>query len=199
MPATELSRAFLAGRELRGEDHSLISCELTRGATHLTHFLAHDHGALHVRTPVDHHSALFVFRERQRGLERGLHRAAAAQRAAPVVDPRREPELEGIADMPRVGKRTARANMCDELEHRLAVAILEVLSTEPVAIQMQQQRALGGRDGRNGLRRVRCASQKSRTRAAAGNRSCPSGRHTPMSLAAAIRPPLNFMPASVFG
>ena len=194
MPAAELSSAQLAGRELRSEDHSLVSRELPRGAANLPYFLARDHDALHVRTPVDHHGALVVFGERQRGLERRLHRTASAQRAAAVVDPRLKAELERVADMTLIRERAARAHVRDELEHRLAVAVLQILPAKSMAVEMQQQRALGRRDDRDRVRGVCSARQKWRAAAPVGFRSCPSATHTPMSLAATIRPPLNFSP-----
>jgi len=191
MPQAELGGAQLGGSELSREDHSLISRELARGTANLAHFLAHDDLALDVGATVDYRDAVVAFCERQGGLKRGLHRTAAAYRASTVSDAGVETQLERVAEMPLVRVRATGANVRDELEHGLAVTVFEILMAESVAVEMKQQRAFRERDYRDRLRLVsgeglECAARAGR------DRSAVSARHTPMSFAGGIRPPLNF-------
>src|SRR5437588_2610878 len=192
MLEAELGGARLGGSQLGREDHSLISRELARGASDLAYFLAHDDIALDVGAAVDYRDAVVASCERQRGLERRLHRAAAADRASAISDARVEAQLERIAEMPVVRICATSANVHDELEHGLAIAILEILAPESMAIEMEEQGALRERDHRDRFRRV-SGEGRARTACSARDRSAASARHTPMSFARSIRPPLNFV------
>jgi hypothetical protein len=75
-----------------------------------------------------------------------FHRAAAANSTLAVADPRQEPLLQRVGDVPIAGeRRRARASASNKLERRLAEAVLEVLATEAVAMHAQQHVALGRR------------------------------------------------------
>ena len=88
----------------------------------------------------------------QRGLCHGCDRAAAAQRPAAISDAREEALLERIGDVRLALERPrARARAGHQLEGRLAVAVLEVLEAQAMAMHPQQDVALAGRDVRHEL------------------------------------------------
>ena len=65
------------------------------------------------------------------------------------MDPREEALLEGVRDVRSAGEGPASTGVCDQLERRLAVAVLEVLRPQSIAMDPQQDLALGARDLRD--------------------------------------------------
>ena len=105
--------------------------------------------------------------ERHGALERRLHRAAPGERAAAIVDAREEALLETFARCSAARRTSPAASVRDELERRLAVAVLEVLLAQPVAVHAQQQLAPGAtppapppRPGRSAARRAGAGCQR---------------------------------------
>ena len=104
--------------------------------------------------------------ERHGALDRRRDRAAAGDRPAPVEDPREKTLLEGIGDVQAARERPPAPGEHDQLERRLAVAVLEILPAQTVAVDAQQDIALRGRDQRHRLGRIETG------RAAAAARPC---------------------------
>src|SRR6516225_6476383 len=73
--------------------------------------------------------------------QRRLHRASPCKCAPPVVDPGKKSLLENVPDVYSAPKDPPFACMRDQLQPCLAVAILQVLSPEAVAMRSQQQLA----------------------------------------------------------
>ncbi len=87
--------------------------------------------------------------ERERALERGLQRAAAAERAAAVVHAREEALLKCVGDVIAVGEALAAGTAREQLEDGLAETVLEVLAPQQVAVGAQQPLAPGARHERD--------------------------------------------------
>src|SRR6185437_5838387 len=125
-------------------------------------------------------------------LERGQDRAATAERPATIARARKKPQLERICDVGPAGEGAAGLHMSDQLERGLAVAVLQILWTQPMSVHAQQQPALCRRDRRDLLAEIaRAWASTVRKRALLGALSLfsASGRHIRMSLLIARRPP----------
>ena len=94
------------------------------------------------------------------------------------------------------GETTAPANMADQLQRRLRIAILEVLLAEPEAVHPQQEIPPGVRHERDFADRVRDGARALRARSGSPLGSPTTGRwgrHMRMSTVARTRPPSNLM------
>ena len=104
-------------------------------------------------------AAFLVIAVAQRGVCHGRDRATAAQRAAAISDAREEALLKRIGDVRLALERPcARARARNQLQGRLAVAVLEVLKAQAMAVHPQQHVALERRDVRHELGRVLAAT-----------------------------------------
>jgi hypothetical protein len=194
MRGTELSHAHLPRAQLRSENEALVTGQRTRCATDAAHFLANDDGALDVGAPVDDRDAVITYDERRGRLEGGLHRATPSQRSPAIADTRAKSQLDSVGEMTLVSEHPSGADVCDELHQRLAVRVLQVLRSQPVTVEVEQERAFGQRDPGDSVGRVSGPASAAGTGPAGWNRSGAFDRHTRMSIATPIRPPLNFTP-----
>jgi inner membrane protein YhjD len=96
--------------------------------------------------------------ERQRPLQRGGHRAAAGDRAAAVEHAREEALLERVGEVLAGGEPPPGARGREQLEHGLAVAVLQVLAAQAVAVGAQQPVVRGARHERDLLGGVRAGA-----------------------------------------
>ena len=88
-------------------------------------------------------------------LERRLHRAAPGKRSTAIVDPRDRNAARACSpDAARLENVASATRVRHQLERGLAVAVLEILPAQPVAVRAQQQLALGARHQRHLLGRV---------------------------------------------
>jgi hypothetical protein len=116
----------------------------------LAQLMTQDREALHVGARVgDLHPAAVPGRDGKRRRQGGLHRAAPAERAAAVADPRQKPLLERIGDVGATGERPRALRASQQLERCLAVAVLEVLARQTVPMRREQQRSARARDERH--------------------------------------------------
>jgi membrane protein len=175
-------RAPHAERDLRDQHEALVGREPRRQARDLAQLQAvrDERGDLgagvgELQPPLPRPT------ERQRRGERRLLRAAAAQRAAAVEHAREEALLEHVGEVPAGGVPLPAARGSEQLEHRLAVTVFEVLAVQPAAVGAQQGLAPGASDERHQLGGV-CG------RRAVGG----WGRHTGMSHRTAGGPPSRF-------
>jgi hypothetical protein len=83
--------------------------------------------------------------------DRGLDRAASAQRTTTVVDPGEKALLESVGDVSLAGEGCATTGATQQLKRGLAVAVFEILVGEPMAMGDKQQLAARSRDERNRL------------------------------------------------
>jgi membrane protein len=201
-------RAPHAERDLRDQHEALVGREPRRQARNLAQLQAvHDErgdlgaGVGELQPPLPRPT------ERQRRGERRLLRAAAAQRAATVEHAREEALLEHVGEVPAGGVPLPAARGREQLEHRLAVTVLEVLAVQSAAVGAQQGLAPGASDERHQLGRVPDTAlapepgqvpdaplrqQLGRGAAPGGRRVRGSNRHIGMSQPAARRPPSRF-------
>jgi membrane protein len=113
-----------------------------------------------------------------------------------IVDTREELLLERMGDVASVEESCLAPGASQQLERRLAVAILEVLAPKPVAMGAKQQVATRAGDKRNRFAGVERTPGRTAERLRACN--CPfrvllSGRHASMSVQVARRPPSQFL------
>ncbi len=127
--------------------------------------------------------------ERERPLQRGGHRAASGDRAAAVEHAREEALLERVGEVLAGGEPPPGARSREQLEHGLAVAVLQVLPAQAVAVSAQQPVVRGARHERDLLYGVRegAASVQASARERRAQRGW--GRHTGMSHPAPSGPP----------
>jgi hypothetical protein len=191
MDPTELAGADLKA-DLRCEHKPLVGAERKRKRSHPTQVLAQKDKRLELRARIDDVNLFLLDAiERHRRLECRLHRAAARKRSTAIMDPREETLLERVCEMQPAGVPPAATSLCDQLDGGLAVGILQVLSSKPVAVHPQQQIPLRIRHQRNLISRVEAASCARPSTPAIAQGSCfrlQSGRHTSMSLASPRRP-----------
>jgi len=183
--------ATLAG-ELRTEYPSLILGEGSCRAPDAAKIVPCKHDRLDRRSRVDYLNPGDADVDKPGFLERGLHRTAPADCSPAIAHARQEAQLDGIRDMPAIGKDAVAAGTRDQLENRLAVAVLEILPPQSMAMHTEQQVALGARNDRDLLREIRPAagSRPARVFVAVDSFSAgASGRHMSMSLAVSPRPP----------
>ena len=151
--------ALIAG-ELRREREPLIARELSRASLDRTQLLAYEHARLDIGGEInDLCTGLAVVRIERRGvLQRRLHRAATAERTAAIVDPREQLQLERMGNVPAARERASGVRVSDQLQRRLAEAVLEILTAKSVAVGAQQQLAPSARDERDFVGRAEAAA-----------------------------------------
>jgi membrane protein len=136
--------------------------------------------------------------ERERTCDCRLHRAASAECAATVVNPRQESLLERVGDVIEVGKRTGAPCADQQLEGCLAVAVFEIRSRESVTMCREQQLAPSARDVRDRFARIEGGPTRPPNLSEMHERSCGallSGRHGSMSVQVSPTPPSQFVRA----
>jgi membrane protein len=186
VPATELAALHVA-RELTRKHEPLVVGELRRELADATQVVAQHRKPLDVGPSVgDLNAAAFAIDEWKRVRERRLDRATPAERAAPVVHAREQALLERIGNVGVARERYATLGARQQLERRLAVAVLEILVRETPAMRRQQQLAARASDERDRF------DARERAEPPAPQKPCSallSGRHVSMSVQVARRPP----------
>jgi len=176
------------------QHQTLIGTQLARQQTHALQLVPQHHLSLHLRAGIDDRRLLAV-PQRDCGLERRLHGAAAREGAPAVVHAGDETKLERVRCVGPVRKPASLAGVSHELERGLAEAIFEVLPPQAVAVGAQQHLALGARHDRQLFDRVACAPSYRQLAADRERRlALVSGTHMGMSRAGARRPPSQFPP-----
>lgn len=157
---------------------------------HATQFVAQHDLPLDLRTAVDDRDVMLAV-QRDRCLERGVHGTASCKRPPAVAHARYETELERICDVQPACVPASLPRVGQELERRSAVAVLQVLTPQPVAMDSQQYLTLGARHDRHLLDLIARATASRCTVAAIplGGSPLVSGRHMDMSRPRARRPP----------
>ena len=124
MFATELGATF--ARELVCQHEPLIARELVRESSDVAQIVAQEGKTLDVGTHVGHVdlTARRATGKRKRAGQRSLDWAAPVQRTATIVNTREEFLLERIGDVGNVGEPFSASGSGQQLERRLAVAIL---------------------------------------------------------------------------
>lgn len=77
--------------------------------------------------------------QRQGAGERRLYRAAPSNSPAAVMNSGEKSLLQRIAYVRAIGEFTSALGACQQLQRRLAVAILEILATQPVTMRGKQE------------------------------------------------------------
>jgi hypothetical protein len=77
--------------------------------------------------------------QRQGAGERRLDRTAPTESTAAIMDSGEKSLLQRIAYVRAIGEFTSTPGARQQLQRRLAVAILEVLATQPVTMRSEQQ------------------------------------------------------------
>jgi membrane protein len=134
--------------------------------------------------------------EGKRASQRRLDRAAPVQRTTTIMDAREEFLLERVGDVGSTGELFSASDSAQQLERRLAVAILQVLAPQPPAVGGKQKLATRAGHERDRLAGIEQAKCRSTERSRARNRSFRallSGRHASMSVQVARRPPSQFL------
>jgi hypothetical protein len=156
-------------------------------------FLARDRCPLRLGAGIGKVQRLMLTCERNRRLQCRRHRAAPGHRSAPVLNPGEKPLLQGIADVRPACVCASTPSEDHELQSRLPIAVLQILTAQPVAVDSQQQLPLRGRDDRHQLGGIAApggARLKRRRQVRRPRWVRKSGRHTCMSSPAPSRPPL---------
>jgi hypothetical protein len=191
-PLAELGTVHPEG-DLAGEHEPLVVGEPGRELPHTPQLQPVRHERVNVGPRVGELEFVLAGAAQREGtLERGLHRAATAERPAAVVDAREKALLERVLDVGTAGEPLAAPRSGQELEHGLAQAVLQVLGPQPVAVGPQQPCVLGARhEGHllGGVVGVEQASAAERPGSPGRRLGRVSGRHTGMSYPAAHRPP----------
>lgn len=182
-----------AVRELMGQDQPLIGAQRSGVQLHATQIVAQHDLSLDPRAAIDDRY-LILIAERDRGLQRRLHRTASCDRPPAVAHARFETQLERVCDVQPACVRGSLASMGQELERRHAVAVLQILAPQPVAMGPQQHLALGARHERDVLDRIVGARARQGAQAGAPflRLGLGSSRHMGMSRPVASRPPHQF-------
>jgi hypothetical protein len=192
---TPAARAALLVGELRGDHPPLIVGQLTQRAAQRTQLLARQHQRLDRGACVDQLDLLVgVTRQRGRVLHGGLDRAASAERPSAIAYTREKTQLESVGGVLAANERTTASHACDELERRLAVTVFEIVTSQPVTVNAQQQLAARLRDDRDVIRHIpRTCSWRRRGFAVGDSFLLPTaGRHMSMSLRTPPTPPSDF-------
>jgi membrane protein len=178
--------------ELTLEHQSLVGGEPAHQAANQDEIVSQQGQALYVSASIRHFDAAVPPPQRQRRGDSSLDRAASTQGTATVLDTRDETLLERVGDVRPTGKRAVASGALEQLERRLAVAILQILPGEPVSMGRQQQLAARTNDERDRLARVR---GRQAAIAADSFERLLSGRHVSMSVRVASTPPSQFLRA----
>lgn len=134
--------------------------------------------------------ARFFGSQRRRLGERRLDAAASKDRPPTIPDARIESLVKRIGYVSVARERPTRSRGEQQLEHGLAVAVLEVLPRQPPAVGAQERLPSGSRDERHCLCRVARASASDRGGVRMTGAERLSGRHVSMSVLAPRLPPL---------
>ena len=183
-PAEALAElgAAHAERYLTGEHQPLVGCEEGREPRDLAQLVAVGDERVDLGAGVGElQFPLAQATPRERALQVGLQRAAAAHRAAAVLYAREEALLERVGDVLAAGEAVTASTAGEQLEDGLAETILQVLAPQHVVVGAQHRLAPCARDERDLLGRVATPS--------ALQLLGRSGRHTGMSHLVAGRPP----------
>lgn len=188
MAATE--RRAATPRDLMYQDKLLICAELARSGDDATQLAAHQHERLDIRTAVnEHHVARLARRDRQRGRQGRADRTPTRERATQVSDPRHHSQLQCVGDMRVARERVSAPDLSEQLERRLRMTVLEILTPQHPPVGPQEYLALGLCDARD---RVLLADREVCARIAGASLAATSSRHTWMSTRAAHIPPREF-------
>src|SRR6202035_2392986 len=166
--------------QLGGQDESLVRRELSRERLDTSQVLAENDQPLKLGAAIyDRYLVGAGASKRHGSLESRLRRATAAQRTPPITHAGHEAQLEHVAEVRAVRKHASSPRVRNQLERRLAEAVLEVIATQPVAIRLKQKLTLCSGHQRDFLRRLAPLSFVDRGRA--GTHASPfritSGRH----------------------
>jgi hypothetical protein len=154
-PLAELGAAH-PQRDLAGEHQPLVVAQERRELGHPLQLESKGDQRVDLRARVDDlHLPLPRASERERPLQRGGHRAATGDRAAAVEHAREEALLERVGEVLAGGEPPPGARGREQLEHGLAVAVLQVLPAQAVAVGAQQPGVRGARHERNLLDGIR--------------------------------------------
>ncbi len=191
--------------QLTGEHQSLLASQSARELPDTTHLVTQHDEPLELSANVDDlHTCLTHPAQGNRCLQRRLDGASPGKRATAIADPGLEALLENASEVQTVDKGAFSARVHHELERGLAVAVLEILPAQLVAICTEQQLTPGPRHERHLLGRIGTwPAPRNAGSVRAGPRSLEltSGRHIPMSSPTAKRPPCQSpsSPASCLG
>jgi|GEM_PF-320888 len=192
MLATEVLATGLTG-ELIFEHQSLVGRELTRQAADQPEVVTQQRQALDVDACVYHvHSTLIPSPKWQRRCHRGLNRTTTPEGTATILNARDEALLQCIGDVGAIGERRVASGSLEQLDGGLAVAVLQILLSEPVSMGCEQQLAMRAYHQRDRLGGV-C-----RNRPTARGKSFEvllSGRHVSMSVRVTSTPPSQILRA----
>jgi len=185
-------------QQLMGQDQPLVGAQRSDVQLYTTQIVAQHDLALDLRAAVDDRY-LILIAERDRSLQRRLHGTASCDRTPAVMYARFETKLERVCDVQSARICASLLRVREQLERRHAVAILQVLAAQPVAMGPQQHLALGARHDRDFLDQI--AGANARQGAPSGapflRLGLGSGRHMGMSRPVASRPPLQFAAVAV--
>jgi membrane protein len=161
------------------------------------HLVACQREPLHVGAAIEYlDAAVLAAGEGERFSHSRLHRAATPERPPTVVDPREESLLERVGHVGATGKRTP-TSAEQELHGRLAVAVLEILSTQAVTVSPEQQLATRARDERDRVAGIEGPGPREGANSRRARREASevlsSGRHGSMSAQVARTPPSQFV------
>ncbi len=184
-------------RELMRQNQPLIAAQRPCRVREEPQVVSHQHERLRTGARIRNRRLMPIGPfERQRGGQRGLHRAASCQRTPQVTNPRQVAQLERVAEMGRVRERPSAACVRQQLQGGLAVTILQILPAQQMTVGAQQHLALGVRDARDLLERLRPSALALRRHVdcADTSRGRTSGRHIGMSSSTSSSPPSQFAP-----
>lgn len=188
---TELGALHLQG-DLTCQHQALVRGERARVPAQPFEIVTDERHSLGLRARVHHIDRALLAGERDCALERGLHRAASSQGPPSVVNSRQEALLDHVGDVRAAGKAPSATSLDDELERGLAEAVLQVLASQPVSMNPQQQIATGAGHQRHRGRRILARRGPPRSPGLESSACCfapASGRHTRMSSKGALTPP----------
>jgi hypothetical protein len=184
---------------LTGQEKPLIRGQLSCKGLDAPKFLAQENQLLELSARVNElERFLSEAVERNGGLDCGLNRAAARERPSSVVHPGQESLLERVRRVGSARETPAATSVRDQLERGLAVAVLQILRSQPVTVDAQQDPTLGVCDLGHELGLVEEAQSGECAVRLRGCSMClrlRSGRHMCMSHATACRPPSQFAPS----
>jgi hypothetical protein len=101
----------------------------------------------------------FAVTERESSRHRRLDRTAPVQRTTTIANTRQHSLLERICGVGIAGEHGSSLDPHEQLQRRLAVAILQIGVREPVAMSAEYLRAPGARDQSKRLDRVEPAER----------------------------------------
>ncbi len=135
--ATELGATRLTGK-LACEHEPLVAGERVRESSNAAQVLTQECQPLDVRARVGHVYPTACAAKHKRARQGGLDRAAPAERTAAILDAREELLLERVGDVGGTGELLSASDAGQQLERRLAVAILEILVPKSVTVGAEQ-------------------------------------------------------------